>query len=295
MDIFQLRYFISAAALGNFSLAAAENNISQSSFSKNIQQLESELGVELFSRKRRLIELTKAGQCFLSHAYSIMSAYNQMRGDMARFVMKDQTVISLGAIPVLPQYHITESIIEFRALRSQVAFSIMEAESAQVLNSLRRMDIDFAVTRTDFLDPALYNMIPLVEDRLIALMSETNPLAQRERIELNMLKNERLILATTQSDLHTICVNACQKAGFTPSIGYEVSGKPDITIDIVRRGQAICLSMEKVMSHYPLEGCRIVPLAEDIRSTTALVWLKSVDLSPSCRMFKDFMMVHMHP
>lgn len=48
------------------------------------------------------------------------------------------------------------------------------------------------------------------------------------------------------------------------------------------------------MSHYPLDGCRIVQLEQEIRSTTALTWLKSVDLNQACRMFKTFMMVRMN-
>ena len=294
MDIFQLRYFISAATLQNFSNAAAENNISQSSFSKHIRALEVELGTELFSRKHRVIQLTAAGERFLDHAYAIVSSYNQMRSDMARFNRGTNTVISLGSIPVLPQYRITDAIAEFCAARRHITFSIMEGESAQILSGLNKMDTDFGILRTDFLNPAQYHMVPLVEDHLIALMCESHPLASQTQISLQALKEEKLVLPTRQSDLYAICENACLAAGFSPKIGYSISGKPDITIDIVRRGQAICLAMERVMSHYPLDGCRIVQLEQEIRSTTALTWLKSVYLNQACRMFKTFMMVRMN-
>ena len=66
MDIFQLQYFLSAAITGNFTMAAAENNISQSSFSKHIMALENEMGVKLFYRNRKSISLTPAGESTLT-------------------------------------------------------------------------------------------------------------------------------------------------------------------------------------------------------------------------------------
>lgn len=291
MDMFQIRYFISAATIGNFSAAATENNISQSSFSKQIMALENELGVELFSRKRRNITLTPAGVCFLDHAYSILSAYSKMQSDIARFVEEKNDVINIVAIPVMPQYHLTDAISEFRSMHPRIAFNLIEAESEMVLANLRRMESDFAIMRTDFLDPAVFNITPLVVDHLIVLVSEKHPIAKRDRVSIAELKNERFLLPTTQSDLYKICVNACAAAGFMPNIVYAVSGKPEITFGFVRKGDAISLAMEKVMNHYEMPGCRIVQLEEDIRSTTALVWLKSTTLSPACRVFESYLSV----
>ncbi len=64
--------------------------------------LENELGVELFSRKRRNIMLTPAGSCFLDHAYSILSAYNKMQNAIAKFVENKNDFINIVAIPVCP-------------------------------------------------------------------------------------------------------------------------------------------------------------------------------------------------
>lgn len=295
MDMFQIRYFISAATIGNFSAAAIENNISQSSFSKQIMALENELGVELFSRKRRNITLTPAGACFLDHAYSILSAFNKMQSDIAKFIEDKNDVINIVAIPVMPQYHLTDAISEFRSMHPKIGFNLIETESELVLANLRRMESDFAIMRTDYLDPAVFNITPLVVDHLIALVSEKHPIARRDRVSLTELKNERFLLPTTQSDLHRICVNACAKAGFAPNIVYAVSGKPEITFGFVRKGDAISLAMEKVMNHYEMPGCRIIQLEENIQSTTALVWLKSAALSPACRVFESYLSVRLRP
>ena len=295
VDMFQIRYFISAATIGNFSSAAIENNISQSSFSKQIMALEAELGVELFSRKRRNITLTPAGACFLDHAYSILSAYSKMQTDIAKFVEDKNEVINIVAIPVMPQYHLTDAISEYRSMHPKIGFNLIETESELVLANLRRMESDFAIMRTDFLDPAVFNITPLVSDHLIALVSEKHPIARHERVSLKELKNERFLLPTTQSDLHKICVNACAKAGFTPNVVHAASGKPESTFGFVRKGDAISLAMEKVMNHYDMPGCKIVQLEEEIPSITALVWFKSATLSPTCRVFENYLSIRMRP
>ena len=103
MDIFQLQYFLSAAITGNFTMAAAENNISQSSFSKHIMALENEMGVKLFYRNRKSISLTPAGERLQKHAYAILGSYKSMMDDMACY-SQDDIVISIFSIPVFVQY-----------------------------------------------------------------------------------------------------------------------------------------------------------------------------------------------
>ncbi|MEF9972876.1 MAG: LysR family transcriptional regulator substrate-binding protein [Clostridia bacterium] len=230
----------------------------------------------------------------MDHAYAIVSTYNRMRLALAQYSESDCVTINLGSIPVMPQYGITDAIIEFRTLHPKIHFNLIESESAQVVNGLRKMESDFAILRTDYLDPTIYDMTPLVNDRLIILMSEKHPMAKRSKLKLAELKDEKFIVPTIYSDLHTICINACLKAGFNPNICYTVSGKPEITFDFVRKNEAISLAMEKVMGYFPMSGCKLIPLEEDIYSKTALVWLKSVEMNSACRLFKNYLMYRMH-
>ncbi len=96
--------------------------------------------------------------------------------------------------------------------------------SELVLADLKKLKSDFAIMRTDFLSPDVFNITPLVTDRLVALVAERHPLAGRRRVSLTELKNERFILPPQSV---YICVNACLKASFANVI-YAVSGKPEI-------------------------------------------------------------------
>ena len=257
MDIFQLQYFLSAAITGNFTMAAAENNISQSSFSKHIMALENEMGVKLFYRNRKSISLTPAGERLQKHAYAILGSYKSMMDDMACY-SQDDIVISIFSIPVFVQYQIPEIMSAFRALHPQVKFNVVESESSLVLQGLRRLECDFAILRTDFLDEEQYNITPINVDRLVA------------------------------ASLFDICMAVCKKAGFTPNVPYTVSGKPEISLKFVKNDGVIVLAMEQVMTYFDMPGCVVVPLEEEYLSTTGLVQLKSRETSSITRKFMSF-------
>lgn len=287
MDIFQLQYFLSAAITGNFTMAAAENNISQSSFSKHIMALENEMGVKLFYRNRKSISLTPAGERLQKHAYAILGSYKSMMDDMACY-SQDDIVISIFSIPVFVQYQIPEIMSAFRALHPQVKFNVVESESSFVLQGLRRLECDFAILRTDFLDEEQYNITPINVDRLVAVVPENHPLAKEKSISVKRLKGEKLLLPTGKASLFDICMAVCKKAGFTPNVPYTVSGKPEISLKFVKNDGVIVLAMEQVMTYFDMPGCVVVPLEEEYLSTTGLVQLKSRETSSITRKFMSF-------
>jgi len=268
-------------------MAAAENNISQSSFSKHIMALENEMGVKLFYRNRKSISLTPAGERLQKHAYAILGSYKSMMDDMACY-SQDDIVISIFSIPVFVQYQIPEIMSAFRALHPQVKFNVVESESSLVLQGLRRLECDFAILRTDFLDEEQYNITPINVDRLVAVVPENHPLAKEKSISVKRLKGEKLLLPTGKASLFDICMAVCKKAGFTPNVPYTVSGKPEISLKFVKNDGVIVLAMEQVMTYFDMPGCVVVPLEEEYLSTTGLVQLKSRETSSITRKFMSF-------
>lgn len=280
MDIPLLRCFLSAAYANNFSKAAVENNISQSSFSKKIKALEEELHVKLFDRNNSKTVLTEAGECFFKHAKLILDAYQTMERDLSTYVTNGKSIISIATIPITTQYNITAYLAEFKMNNPKTDFHVVEAESDVVLSSLHNSKCTFAITRTDFLDTEKYIIQPLVEDRLVVLMSQEHCRAKRDSISLADLVNERFVFPTSQSDLYHICLNACNEAGFSPNIAFSISGRIDLTLSFVRKSNAISLIMKNVLSSANLSGLIAIPLQECICSTTAIIWKKETKLRP---------------
>lgn len=278
MDICQLQYFVSAASIGNFTLAALENNISQSSFSKQIMNLENELGVELFVRKKRTIELTPAGERFQEYAFQMLSIYREMLRGMESYSSFQTLPVNIVSIPVLKSYALDELIFRLKNQYPDIIFSIFErAESTEVRQLLHRGECDFAVLRTDFLEKDKYDVYPIMEDRLVAVLPVDSPLTDRKKISLSELREEQFVMPPEGTDLYTISKNACISKGFSPEIAYITSGNIELNLDIVEKQKIVYLAFEKVLSYYMKERdkCRIIELEEEISSYVAFVSLRA--------------------
>lgn len=278
MDIQQLKYFISAAAIGNFTLAALENNISQSSFSKQIMNLEHELGTELFIRQKRTVELTPAGEQFQVYAQRMLNTYEEMLRGMESFSAFQTLPVSIASIPVFQSYALATIIFSLKQRYPDILFSLEEkAESTEVRHLLHSGRCDFAIMRTDFLEQETYNIYPIVRDRLVAVVPDTHPLADSTQISLRQLRDDQFIMPPEKTDLRIISQNACIAHGFRPKPAYISSGNINLVLDLIEVSGTTYLAFEKVIRHHAKDRtkCRIIPLEECIESDTAFVSLKA--------------------
>lgn len=290
MDIFQLKCFASAASIGNFTLAATENNISQSSFSKQIMNLEDELGSQLFLRNKRSIVLTPAGEQFVEYAHKMLSVYDEMINGMESFSTFQTFPVSVYSIPVILPYSLEKVIFKINRQYPELVFSIHElSESSYVLQALRRRECDFAIMRSDFLDQKSYDIYPIVTDRLAVVLPVGHPLADQERISLKVLKDEQFIMPPKNTDLRTIAETACIREGFRPNVRYITSGNIDLTLKIVSAQYMVYLAFENVINYYNLDGCCLIPLEEEISSTTAFVSMKKKDQTKAQKKISRFL------
>lgn len=275
MEMSQLKYFVSAASIGNFTLASYENNISQSSFSKQIMSLENELGIKLFERKKRNIVLTPAGTQFLEYAYRMLNTYDEMITGMESFSTYQTLPVRIASIPVMLPYSLENIIFQIKQEMPELFFSISELpESTYVLTSLRREECDFAVLRTNFLSPDIYKIYPVVEDHLSVILPSYHPLADCRTISVKALENDTFIMPPKATDLRLISEKACIYAGFRPNVGYITSGNIDLTLRIVEEQNMVYMAFENVINYYRNEKSRIIPLKESISSWTAFVTLR---------------------
>lgn len=272
MDIFQLQCFVSAATIGNFTTAACENNISQSSFSKNIMNLEDELGIKLFFREKRSVKLTPTGEQCLEYSHYILNIYAHMQKSLSSFSAFQSHPIGIASIPVILPYGIDVIIFEIGKIFPEIALTITQfSESNQVMESLRRGSSDIAIMRTDFLDKTLYNMYPINEDRLMAVLPKQHPLSQRDEISISELRYEKMIGSPENTDLRKIVDGACIKAGFLPDIAYISSGNVEVNFSAVRLSGVAFMAMENVLRYYGDQDCAILPLEEEVKSKVAFV------------------------
>jgi len=114
MEIHQLEYIVAVETYRSFTKAAESKNVSQPSLSHQIKKLEDELGVNLFIRTTRSVQLTPAGAEFVSHAKRILSEIYKARQNILEFSSYERGHLTVGIMPAISYYNLTPMLTAFK-------------------------------------------------------------------------------------------------------------------------------------------------------------------------------------
>jgi DNA-binding transcriptional LysR family regulator len=218
-----LRYFIEVARSLHVRRAAERLHIAQPALTQNIQQLESELGVELFHRESRHLRLTEAGQIFLTEAEQSLRQFNHAqktaqraaRGEVGKLVLGFQSTAGLSVVPSLLQ--------NFRREFPEVEITLIESGSTAQKLALRSGEIDIGLIYA--LPDASFAYRELERESLVIALPEDHPLAAKDSIALAELAQEVFILPSnsTAEALYHAVMTECADAGFQPKKVQEIT------------------------------------------------------------------------
>jgi len=194
MDLRQLRYFVTLASERNFTRAADRLHIAQPPFSRQIRQLENEIGAELIDRSSRPLRLTEPGRLFYEQAIQVLARVDEMRSMMSRAIVIEKRRFVIGFVASTIYAHLPELIREFRAAAPSVELSLIELVSLEQISALKEGRIDVGFGRVRFEDEEVRRMV-LREEKLVAALPIGHPLAKLPGpISLEQLADEPLIL-----------------------------------------------------------------------------------------------------
>jgi DNA-binding transcriptional LysR family regulator len=229
MELRHLRSFIAVAEELHFGRAAERLNLAQSPLSQQIKRLERELGVRLFERSRRKVELTEAGRAMLDEARAAIAhadrAADAARGAAeGRYGVLDVGFLGTAALELLPRI-----VPPFRAHAPGAELRLVEAASRELLAALRQRRLDVVFARPP--SPASTLQIePVWSEPLVVALPAAHALAAKPRLPLRDLADEPFVLFPRQSapEFHDELVAACRDAGFSPRIVQEAVAMPTI-------------------------------------------------------------------
>lgn len=194
MDVRQLRYFLAVAAERNFSRAAERLHMAQPPLSRQIQQIEQEVGARLFDRESRPMELTPAGRLFYEQAMQVTRRMDEMNERMRAFVTSNRPRFVLGFVPSVLYARLPDIIRSFRRAEPDVELSLIEMMSVEQVAALKEGRIDVGFGRVRFDDPALSREV-LRDETLVAALPLGHRLLDGERpIDLADLSDEAVIV-----------------------------------------------------------------------------------------------------
>jgi DNA-binding transcriptional LysR family regulator len=218
-ELRHLRYFVAVAEELNFSRAAKRLQMAQPPLSVAIRQLEQEIGTSLFHRSSREVTLTEAGSALLPGARrtlaeadaAVAAAQRAASGEIGSLRVAYNWSARFETLPALGQ--------AFARRRPDVELVTEEMRPNRMAAALRSGTIDVALALyPDIVSELSYR--PIRDERVVAVLSSSHPLAGEEAIHLAALADEFLLFPRDLAPrLHDFYVNLCRSAGFEPKQG----------------------------------------------------------------------------
>ena len=194
LELRHLRYFVTVARERNFTRAAEKLRIAQPPLSRQIQQLEEELGAALIERESRPANLTEAGRLFFEQAVQVLERVEEMQAMVRRLQRLRRDRFGIGFVPSTLYGKLPAVIRRYRAARPGVELVLVELTTVEQIAALKENRIDVGFGRIPLDDPDIRRQL-LRNERLIAAVPHDHPVLTRSAaLRLNHLASEPLIV-----------------------------------------------------------------------------------------------------
>ena len=297
MELRHLRYFVGVAEEQHFGRAAERLHVAQPGLSRQIQDLEREMGFLLFDRLPRGVRLNEAGKAFLGDARRILQDVEEARRRAAQIALGKAGTLRIGIATALSWHGmIADSFREFRRRQSGVEFVLHHMLSVHQVDAVisGRLDAGFAVTVAPW--PKDLEHLQFAQDRLVLAVPKGHPLTRRERVRLRDLRDMPFVWIQRWANpvFHDQLMQACARGGLgTPRIVQEATDR-DTQLGLVQCRIGVAWLTESTRWHCP-RGVVLLPVVDmKIRLPFNLIW-KQGNSSPLLQNFVAQVEAITHP
>ena len=278
MTFEQLEYFIAAVESDTFFDAAETLHTTQSTLSKQIKKLETELEVTLWDRSRRHAKLTPAGQTFYKEAQKLSKQYRETLQKMSAYQHTIPHELHIGTLPFLAQYHLTEPIRRFIQLHPQIRLTLSEVEEEELLAGLSQDTFELVIARETMIDLKHYHFKSIAHDTLSVILPKDHPLANQPLLSLKEIKMEGFVLMHPYTSIYQLCQKLFVKAAIQPNILR--TARVESIISAVQIGEGISLFPESNFQLFQHEGLVAIPLVDAPQLQIGFAYKKNRELLP---------------
>lgn len=260
MDIRTLEYFLKIYECGNISLAAKQLFITQQGLSKAMRSLEHQFRSQLFIRNSDGVELTKQGEVFLDYALNVKQKYSNM---IKKFeaLNPQKSLYRIGVTMGFMLASDNEKINQMKNLISPTDFEFIDTVDFECETRVESGEFDFGIT-VGPVDSAWFNCQKIGSRPFYGVISDSNPLSQKETLTFDDIKSENIILANRNFKNYGNFISKCQQNGFEPNIYKTTMEMMVIYSDCMKNnGIGISADMALVLNDYP--GVKLVPFDTD--------------------------------
>lgn len=282
----QLRYFRAIAQTKNYNHAANLLHVSQPALTKAIHKLEEELGVPLFNRIGRSIEISIYGEEFLHFVEESLQLLD--RGVQEIQSMKDplQGTIRLAFLQTIGTTILPGILRRFKECYPEIQFDLQQCNSQRALEFVEDNQVDLCLVSNFSQSFGKFNWALIKKEQLYGYCSIKHPLSKVKSISIQALRNEPFIGYKDQLLMQKQVIKWCHDAGFTPNSIFQGTEVPTIA-GLISANLGI-----GILPYYA--GLEALPIhrfeIEDIECTreVGFAWKANAALSASAKLFVEF-------
>ncbi len=268
MELRHLRYFVMAAEEENISRAAHRLNVSQPAVSRQIKDLEEELGLPLFTREPNGLKLTEAGTTALSHAREILRRSTAMAQAMTAFANQSKSVsIKVGFLPTALPGFLAEAMRRMNQSHSDVCVQIFEMSPKQQEDALRKGEIDLGlIGQPSQAAKQEFHCEVIRRVEMAMVVPDNHRLAQRKTVSLDEFAEDGFLTLHGRNfpDRPKIMAELFERAGISPEIIMEASGITEL-LGLVGSGAGVALAPAD-LDQLPHSGVNFLKLKKPKRT-----------------------------
>jgi len=285
MELRHLRYFVTAAEEGSISRAAARLHISQPAVSRQLRDLEEELGVKLFAREAQGLTVTEDGETALTHARDLLRRANAMTTAFKRRQAKTPKTIHVGFIPTALPGFLADGMRRFNEQHPGTCVQIREMSPREQKTALGKGEIDLALLGAP--SPEVkrrFATASILRTPMSIVLPKNHLLALRKSIDLNELEGEPFVSLHERNfpGRPQLIADLSDKAGFAIEVSVKVDGLSE-ALGMVAGGAGVAILPADV-DRLPHPGVVFVRMRHPrIYLTSSAAWRTTILTRPISR------------
>ena len=281
MDIRTMEYYLAVVREGNISAAAEALHVAQPSLSRQMKELEEELGVTLFQRGSRRITLTEEGMVLRRRAEELVQLMQRTEDEVRQVKNHLTGSVRIGAGESHAFHYLSQTAASLAAEYPGIRFDVVSGDTRDLLDQLENGLIDFALVFTDF-DRTLYHSVELpAEDSFGVLLRRDDPLAQKEALTLADLSDRPVLVSRASEDYLS---SGPGQSALRPAGTYNLIYNASL---LVEDGLGCALCFDRLVNTNEGSPLCFRPLLPRRMIASRLIWKRYHLLSPAVQMFID--------
>lgn len=285
-DLADLRAFLAVADLGSFRAASDALHLSQSALSRRADKLEAALGVQLFTRTTRRVELTTIGRGFVPRARNVLNELENALVGIQDVAERLSGMVTVACVPSAVAYFLPGVIRAYHAKYPRIRIRIIDESSSQVLTAVARGDADFGLTYIGTNDAEI-EFRPLLEEPFVVALGRNHRLAKRQSLKWSDLADQPYITLAQGSGNRFLIDQALALSAWQPRHFCEVQHVPAL-VSMVENGLGIGVVPRLAMPANDHGTLVSVPLTDPpVSRTIGLIHPRGKVLNPVAKLFYE--------